>query len=31
MTWTAELPAQLAELAAEYQPRRLTHCSTCHR
>ena len=24
-------PAALAELAAEYQPRSLTHCSTCHR
>ena len=31
MTWTAESPAQLARLAAEYQPRRLTHCSACHR
>jgi hypothetical protein len=31
MTWMAESPAQLAELAAQYQPRRLTHCSACHR
>jgi Cytochrome c7 and related cytochrome c len=30
MTWTAS-PAELAELARQYQPRRLTHCSTCHR
>jgi hypothetical protein len=31
MTWVAESPAQLSELAAQYRPRRLTHCSTCHR
>lgn len=31
MAWTAESPAQLAELAARYRPRRLTTCSTCHR
>jgi hypothetical protein len=30
MTW-APRPGELAELAARYQPRRLTHCSTCHR
>ncbi|HET7503341.1 MAG TPA: cytochrome c3 family protein [Kofleriaceae bacterium] len=31
MTWAAGGPDQLAALAAEYRPRRLTHCSTCHR
>lgn len=31
MTWTAEGPAQLAALAQHYRPRRLTHCTTCHR
>jgi hypothetical protein len=31
MTWEAESPAELAELAARYRPRSLTHCSTCHR
>ena len=31
MTWTADSPAETAALAAHYQPRRLTHCSTCHR
>jgi hypothetical protein len=31
MAWQAESPAQLAALAAQYRPRHLTHCSTCHR
>jgi hypothetical protein len=31
MTWKAGSPAETAALAARYQPRRLTHCSTCHR
>lgn len=31
MTWTAGSPAELAALAALYQPRHLTHCSACHR
>ncbi|HEU4729233.1 MAG TPA: cytochrome c3 family protein [Kofleriaceae bacterium] len=31
MRWTAEGPGQIAALAAQYRPRRLTHCSTCHR
>lgn len=31
MAWTPESPAQLAELAAQYRPRHLTHCSACHR
>jgi hypothetical protein len=30
MTWTGGR-AELARLAREYQPRSLTHCSTCHR
>jgi len=30
MTWVAA-PGQLAELADRYRPRRLTHCSACHR
>jgi hypothetical protein len=30
-TWTASSPDELAALAAQYQPRRLTHCSACHR
>lgn len=31
MTWTAGSPADTAALADQYHPRRLTHCSTCHR
>ncbi|HEY0481141.1 MAG TPA: cytochrome c3 family protein [Kofleriaceae bacterium] len=30
MTWTPA-PGEQAELARRYQPRSLTHCSTCHR
>lgn len=30
MAWTAA-PGEVAALARVYQPRRLTHCSTCHR
>jgi hypothetical protein len=30
-TWRAGSTAELAVLAAQYAPRRLTHCSTCHR
>ena len=30
MTWVAA-PGELDELARRYQPRRLTHCSACHR
>jgi hypothetical protein len=31
MTWSAQSPAQTAELARQYHTRSLTHCSTCHR
>ena len=31
MTWTAGSPAETDALADQYRPRRLTHCSTCHR
>jgi len=31
MTWAASSPGELAALARELAPRRLTHCSTCHR
>jgi len=31
MTWAASSPDELAALARELAPRRLTHCSTCHR
>jgi hypothetical protein len=30
MTWAGD-PAELDQLARQYQPRHLTHCSTCHR
>jgi hypothetical protein len=31
MTWAPDGPGRIAELARQYQPRSLTHCSTCHR
>jgi hypothetical protein len=31
MSWGPPSPEQISELARQYQPRRLTHCTTCHR